>query len=953
MKLIVCEKPSVARQFASALKVNGQNDGYIENSEWIITWTVGHLVKLSYPEEYEPALKEWKIETLPFLPTEYKYEVIKDVEKQYEILKNLYHRKDVDTIYNAGDSGREGEYIQRLVFNQTGIEGKKRILRVWIDSQTDEEIKRGIREAKPENVYDNLSAAAFERAIEDYAIGINLSRILSLKYAYKMNQELGLKKYTSIAVGRVMTCVLGMIVDRENEINNFKPTDFYKIDATHDGFSSHWEAVPGSRFFESPLLYDKKGFKNEKDAIALVTELNNDNTLTVIKADKKTEKKNAPLLFNLAELQAECTKKFKISPDDTLSIAQELYEKKLTTYPRTDARVITTAVCKEIRNNLSNCIYEDIADNILENGWYKGIEKTKYCDDSKVTDHYAIIPTGDIGAYNSISGVTKDVYELIVKRFLSIFYPAAEYSKVELELIHTNKEHFFASEKVLKSLGYMEVLGKEIDDNRDIESNISKVNKGDIIKSSFSISKSTTNPPKRFTSGSMILAMENAGKLIEEEELREQIKGSGIGTSATRAGVITKLDKNGYIALNKKTQILTPTNVGYAIYKICKENCPTLLSPKATANWEMGLSQVEQGKITAGQYRNKLEDFVRRSVEEIKEKEGYERPSSNKKVVGKCPICGKDFYEVEKGYYCSGYKKGSKTSCNYSFRKETSGKMLPESAINALLQGKDTELIEGFISKKGNTYNAKLVVKDGEIKFEYEHEESNFACPKCARMLNKGKYNYMCECGVKIPFIVGSKDIGDEQVAKLLADGKTDILTGLVNKSGKEYSAYLAWDGKEVKMKYPADSTKLICPKCGKALEKGTYAYQCCECDFRVWHTISGKLLSEDEVNKVFTDLIIGPVSGFKSKEGNLFDAYIVFDGKNIFTVKHILSGRAISQDDVMQLLQNGHTEELSGFKSSKGNEFSAKLKLDNGAVKFDFGDDSKTKSKGKKTKKK
>ena len=635
--LYIAEKPSVAQEFAKALKQNMQRrDGYLESDQSVVTWCVGHLVTMSYPEKYDPALKRWSLETLPFLPENFKYEIIPEVKKQFTIVSNLLHREDIETIYVCTDSGREGEYIYRLVAQMAGIKDKKQ-KRVWIDSQTEEEILRGIREAKDESEYDNLSASAYLRAKEDYLMGINFSRLLSLKYGSAVASYLG-TKYQSISVGRVMTCVLGMVVRREREIRSFVKTPFYRVIAglslNGRNFEGEWRAVKGSRYFNSPLLYKENGFQKKEDAQKLIEELSMQNPLIphVLKMERKKENKNAPLLYNLAELQNDCARFFKISPDETLNIIQELYEKKLVTYPRTDARVLSTAVCKEIHKNIGGLKnYQpaaEFAGEILEKQLHKNIAKTRYCDDKKITDHYAIIPTGQgLSNLNRLSQTAVRTYELIVRRFLSIFYPAAQYSRVSI----TSKckaEAFYATFKVLTDEGYLKIVknsfskpSKEDEDGkctREVLEALKKYKKGDMIDfNGFEIKEGETSPPKRYNSGSMILAMENAGQLIEDEELRAQIKGSGIGTSATRAEILKKLNTIKYISTNKKTQIITPTLLGEIIYDVVECSMKQLLNPELTASWEKGLTYVAEGSITSQEYMDKLEGFVGRRTQAV------------------------------------------------------------------------------------------------------------------------------------------------------------------------------------------------------------------------------------------------------------------------------------------------------------------------------------------------
>ncbi len=636
--LYIAEKPSVAQEFAKALKLNlKRRDGYLESGEAYVTWCVGHLVTMSYPESYDPSLKRWSLAALPFIPKEFKYEVIPAVAKQFRIVSGLLNREDVETIYVCTDSGREGEYIYRLVEQQSGVKGKER-RRVWIDSQTEEEILRGIREAKDLKEYDNLSASAYLRAKEDYLMGINFSRLLTLKYGNSISNYLH-TKYSVISVGRVMTCVLGMVVRREREIREFVETPFYRVIARQgeEGqcFEGEWRAVKGSRWFESFDLYKENGFKEEKKAQELIDSLSEPKPVTcrIEKIEKKKEKKNPPLLFNLAEFQNECSKRFKISPDETLRIIQELYEKKLVTYPRTDARVLSSAVAKEIHKNLNGLMKYSPAvpylQDIVSFGSHKNIAKTRYVDDKQITDHYAIVPTGHgIDALASLPDVSKKVYDVIVRRFLSIFYPPAVYQKVSI-VTKIKEESFFAGFKVLAEEGYFKVAGvpgkknaaREESQDGGEESGqdadqvffekIQALKKGMILPvQSLEIKEGKTSPPKRYNSGSLILAMENAGQLIEDEELRAQIKGSGIGTSATRGEILKKLFNNKYLSLNKKTQIVTPSLLGEMIFDVVEHSIKSLLNPELTASWEKGLTYVADGEITPEEYMEKLDRFI-------------------------------------------------------------------------------------------------------------------------------------------------------------------------------------------------------------------------------------------------------------------------------------------------------------------------------------------------------
>lgn len=634
-KLLITEKPSVAMEFAKALKINtNRKNGYLESEEWIITWCVGHLVTMSYPDKYDEKLKFWRLDTLPFIPKEWKYEIIPNVQNQFNIVQSLMKRDDIDEIYNAGDSGREGEYIQRLVLMMVNPDPKIKKKRVWIDSQTEEEILRGIREAKDQSEYDSLSDSAYLRAKEDYLIGINFSRLLSITHGRNLANKINEEK-ASISVGRVMTCVLGMIVSREREIRNFVKTKYYKIIGEFGdektSFKAEWKVNEKSKMFESPLLYNETGFKDEKRAKDFIVSLQGkDVVITELKKSK--QKENAPLLFNLAEVQNECTKRFKIKPDETLEIIQNLYEKKLVTYPRTDARVLSTAVAKEISKNLNGIakMYKDeevqgyIKKMIDEKYPTNNLSKTKYVNDSKITDHYAIIPTGQgFENYDKLPDLQKQIYKLIVKRFLAIFYPPAEYSKIQVT-VNVENETFYASGKVCLSQGYLEIAksNEQKQVSTDVSQGVDKTeeNSLEILKSlkkgqklavkNYETKSAETSPPPRYNSGSLILAMENAGKLIEDEELREQIKGAGIGTSATRGGIIEKLEKIKYIEINKKTQIVTPSNKGEIIYDIVYGSMPDMLNPKLTASWEKGLDMVAKKEIEPEVFMGKLQSYI-------------------------------------------------------------------------------------------------------------------------------------------------------------------------------------------------------------------------------------------------------------------------------------------------------------------------------------------------------
>lgn len=759
--LIITEKPSVAREYANILHVNGKGNGVIENDSYVITWCVGHLVEMCYPEVYDIKYKKWNLEDLPFLPKTYQYAVIDNVKKQYEIVHDLLHSEKVSKILYAGDSGREGQVIIELIRRYGGVKEDVEERRVWIDSCTEEEINRGIRDAKPMSEYDNLANAGIMRAIEDYAMGINFSRALSVKYGRMLNKAANTSSYVAIAIGRVMTCVLGMVVRREREIRDFKETPFFRIiaalGANDTVFHGEWKAVDGSKYFESPLLYKENGFKKRESALELIESLKPNEQGVIDSLQKSTEKKKPPLLFNLAELQAECSKRFKISPDETLKIVQELYERKLTTYPRTDARVLTTAIAKEIGKNLKGLTgYAPVKPYLTEissKGLYKGLEKTQYTDDKKVTDHYAIIPTGQVNEIARLSQIQQKVYDLIVRRFLSIFYPPALYQKANI-VTKIGEEKFFTSVKVLKEPGFLEIMqaipsnakeekeekedtaDSEEDEPKDISNQelltlISSFKKGDIVSvGDYELKEGKTSPPKRYTSGSMVLAMENAGNLIEDEELRAQIKGAGIGTSATRAEIIDKLVRIGYLKLNKKTQILTPMEFGEMIYEVVYMTMPSMLNPEMTASWEKGLASVERGEISVEQYRDTLEKYVIKYSENIKQTDlseviaekikpiavgtGYENYRSHDKhdIGVKCPVCGGEMQTTPFGFGCANYKRDG-SGCGFSIGA-IAKKHLSEEEVKELITNGEIKNVKGFRSKNGKLFQAGLKLEQTE-----------------------------------------------------------------------------------------------------------------------------------------------------------------------------------------------------------------------------------------------
>lgn len=921
--IIVTEKPSVARTFAEVLGVHGNNNGYIEDDQWIITWCVGHLVTLAYPEEYDERLKEWKEEDLPFLPQQYKYVVIGEVREQFQVIKSLYNRPDIGIIYYAGDPAREGIYIQALVRNAAGHNPSALEKVVWIDSQTEEEIRKGIRDAKPYSEYQNLIFSGYERAIEDYATGINLSRMLSIKYGDLANRYAATKKYRPVAVGRVMSCVLGMIVNREREIENFKVTPFYKVENTINGIEAEWKAIEDSRMFGSPKLYNENGFKEEPEAISFMNSL--PSSVMIEKIEKKVEKKYAPNLFNLAELQSECTKRFKISPDQTLTVAQSLYEKKLTTYPRTDARVLSTAIAKEIDRNLSGIAsgYADelssVARSILSSGVHLNIANTRYTDDSKVTDHYAIIPTGiGLDAVDTLTEIERKVYDLIVRRFLSIFLPPAEYLAIKLTE-NACGEKFFACAKALLTPGFLTVAGTPKNESSADVNAFDSLIEGNSYPADYSIKKGETTPPKRYTSGSMILAMENAGNLIEDEELRAQIKGSGIGTSATRAETIRKLVKQEYIELDSKTQVLTPAPMGNIIYEILTNTIPELLNPQMTASWEKGLEGIANGQIKAPAYRKILEDYIRKEISDIKKKDNendllqrLERFKSKNffesvNMSIPCPICGSVLKTTPYGCICTKYKKDSSKeellsheACKFGIG-QIAGKTIPLQDIELLLTEGTSREIKGFKSKSGKAFDSKLTlsyeddngIRKAKLEFAFDApKESRVKCPSCWKPLIISKYGYGCSsykskqepgCGFFISAEISGHKMTEDEVEELIANG---IIKGksFISKKKTKYSADLklvrtdtGYKTEFVFDESAPEASSLVCPNCSGNLVRDKWNYTC-SCGYKIGHFIAQKDISEDDIKNLIETGKTGLLRGFVSKKGKKFSAYLKLD---------------------------------------------------------------------------
>ncbi len=940
-KLIITEKPSVARDFARVLGVSGRQNNLIENDQYVVTWCYGHLVEMVYPEEYDIRYKKWKLEDLPFLPATYKYDVIKRNAEQYRTVTDLLHREDIDVVYWAGDSGKEGQTIEENIRNFGGVRNGMTELRVWIDSQTDDEIKRGIAEARPMSDYALLGESGIMRAIEDYSLGINFSRALSVKYGRLLNDAAATKSYSAIAIGRVMTCVLGMVVRREREIRNFTETPFYRVTGSfsYANINAEWRAVKDSRFFESPLLYKENGFKKQEDAQALIDSLNGKEAV-IDSIEIGKSKKKAPLLFNLAELQAECSKRFKIDPAQTLAVAQELYEKKLTTYPRTDARVLTKAVAKEITKNLRGLTQlaevGGLVNNVLQNGMYKGIDKPPYTDDSKVTDHYAIIPTGQTAAVNSLSPLSRNVYDLICRRFIAIFYPPAEYKTAKLQII-VDGERFFSTAKLLISPGYLQVMGPVNDKNQDDadkneEEDDAGISKEDFIKfvesagegdtisvNGYEIREGKTAPPKRYTSGTLVLAMENAGNLIEDEELREQIRNTGIGTSATRAEIIKKLIDISYLK-QSKNQIITPGVLGEMIYEIVDLTLPTLLNPEMTASWEKGLEGIYNGSVNGKEYREKLENYIRRETRKIIDKDlsqdiikqitpfasrDAKGPAGRKPIGVKCPVCGGEMTTTSFGFGCSNYFN-DQIKCGFSIG-EIAGKSLSEEEVKQLITEGKTGVIEGFTSKTKKKFKAILTLTKDEngkpaINFDFSDVPSEYledvTCPDCGGRIIKKSVGFSCENYKKddpqsCKFFIGKiaqKQLSEANVTELLKEGHTGTIRGFKNKDKKSFDACLVLkkneEGKaEIGFDFENVEAKtvkgVVCPVCGGEIVKTPFGYGCRNynkedpehsCKFNIGQ-IAGKKLNDSQVKELLTMETTQPISGFKSKAGKAFEA--------------------------------------------------------------------------------
>lgn len=923
-RIIIAEKPSVAQEYAKVLKVNSNaKSGYMENDDWIVTWTVGHLVTLSYPEKYDVALKEWKLETLPFIPDKFCYETISATVKQFNTVKTLYNRSDVGVIYYAGDAGREGLYIQMLVRMMAGRNPSAEEKIVWIDSQTEDEILRGVSEAKSIKEYEAMSDAGYMRAIADFLMGINFSRLLSVLYSTMLNTGSGQKKHVPISVGRVMTCVLGMIVNREREIRKFKVKDFFRIKATirvaDNEIEGEWRVTEKSRFFNSPKLYSEFGFNEEKDALELIDGM--DNKIMINTVEKRIEKKNAPLLFNLAELQSECTKALHISPSETLSIVQSLYEKKVTTYPRTDARVISTAVAKEIKRNLDelkNGAFSSFIEHIAVQNYHIGV---KYIDDSKITDHYAIIPTGRI--VKELSPKEKIVYEMIVCRFLAAFYPAAEFEHIKFEGT-VNEELFMGTSKVLLRAGFYEVLGmpEDISIQKDNASNISMLCRGIAYEATYATKKGSTAPPKRYTSGSMILAMENAGNLIEDDELREQIKSNGIGTSATRAEIIEKLIRLKYIDLNAAKQILTPTNFGEMVYEVVDLSIPDLLSPEITAEWERSLEKISEGSISRKEFEAEFCEYIRKKCEDIKQNGTNNREQVKQKIYTfatnyiqteykefdawntkiKCPLCGKEVETTAWGFKCK-ENISKNEGCSFSVGGDVIGHRLLTNELATLLHKGIVGPFYDFISQKNKPFAANLIWNESAKKIEFEvtnmpWENTKYKCPVCGKKVQKQGNYFKCEdyidrekgCSFWIGKIAG-KTISEKILEQLLTTRQTDLLSGFKNKEGTKFEAFLFLDKDNlIKFKFPEKEdlrTEYYCPICNGRILATSYGFKC---------------------------------ENYKSQEKRIEEK----DGCSFYAGS--LLGHTIKEKELKAIL-GGMETELISFKNSEKVPFDARLK--------------------------
>lgn len=985
MIIIINEKPSVSQQFKKAIKLDckERKDGYLEGASpffpgkrVVITWAVGHLVEMLMPDKYDEKYKNWNLADLPFLPEHYRYGVIDNVAKQFATIKRLYHDKELERIYYAGDSGKEGLLIQMLIRQEAGTNPGIDERVVWINSQTDGEIIRGIRSAKPLADYNLKKSAAYMRAMEDYAMGINFTRAFTAKYGSEFNARISAVKRKPVSVGRVMTFVLGMIVKREREIRNFVSTEYYRLFA-NVGFEASWKAVETSPYYNSPFLYDETGFKDRQHAEFLLSTLNQSMELCVKSCEVKEEKRYAPLLFNLAELQHFCSKKYKLSPEKTLEIAQTLYEAKLTTYPRTDARVLSSSVADEVKQYLEGLSKighkKELVDQILANGWYAGLKNTKYVDDAKITDHYAIIPTGHgQDAIGSLKPMELAVYKDVVERFISIFFSPAIYVKASVDLLHNAMEDFFATEKTLKDPGWLVCIGS---DEKIEENSLAKVGNGEILPAIFEIREAHTAPPKRYGSGDLILAMENAGKGILDEELRGQMASIGIGTSATRADTIKKLCDLEYVQMDQKTQILTPGLAGECCYDIVNSIEPRLFEPDFTANWENGLNQIEDGSVDVGTYRDAIEKYVTETVEKIKAGEEAKFESREYANRVKCPVCTRGFVvESAKAFGCSEYRNG----CNFTIWKNVGGRQLQLKDAEAMILGKMLP-IHKYKTKDGKEFEAHLAYRDGKVDYV------GVKCPLCEGHVISGTKSWGCSnykpqnggCRFGIWKEISGAQVTLSDIEKMTTGGES-AQKEFKNKDGKSFAARLVYDPETNKTSFSFED-KLICPVCGKGtVIEGAKSWGCSNykeenggCKFGIWKSISGADLTKSDLAKLISGKETRKMS-FVSKDGKTFDARLSYDAKTnktefVFDEKVMcpkcadgtvlegeksfycsnykngcdfsmwkeISGAILSMDNARRILAGQETTKMK-FVSNEGKPFEAKLRMgEDGKIAF------------------
>lgn len=898
--IFITEKPSVAQDYKRVLKVSsgGKTNGYIEGhspvlgKDVIITWAVGHLIAISQPEKQNPAWEgAWKKENLPMIPNSFKYEPIKNTYSQYKVIKEQYTRKDIDAIYYAGDSGREGIYIQALIRNQvfkTSPKVEERV--VWLNSTTDESIIKGIQEAKPYTHYQSMIDSGYMRAISDWLIGMNFTESFTLT------------SNTLINVGRVMTPTLAMVVNRQYEIDNFHKTPYFGIKA--DNFAS-WKAVNGSRFFESDDLYNENGFLKKEKSQALCSEFNTDKKLMVFDTKITTKTEYAPYLFNLADLQAYCTKHFKISPAKALEIVQSLYEKKFTTYPRTDCRFLSSAVATDLKK--------------------QGYDVPKrYVDDSKVTDHYALIPTFH-GNANELDGTEKSVYNVILERFTNTMLPPYIYDAVSVTYIHRNGEKFFENYRIIKQLGFKanskdteEEKAENKSNNDEAVSTKPVPQKGDVISvNNFSIHEMETKPPVAYTTGSLILAMEKAGKLIEDEELREQIKTCGIGTSATRAGIIDKLVARKYITVDNKQKV-APTEFGKSIIPIIALYDKALVSPEKTADMEASLNAVATSKLSKEGYLEKIVYYVSRTTQRILDENKLNlsafSTTSDKVTMSKeltCPCCGDKMKVGKFGWYCG---------CKFSIGLEISEHKMKEKDVEDLCAKGRTKKLS-FKSKSGKPFTAYLAVDTAEHKVKFVFDEAPtgdksaseedktkfaetrpkkvFACPICNQTMNSGTSGLYCDCGLRIYREISGHKMTAKEIETLFACGRLDDLS-FISRAGKPFAASLVLDKEAKKTAFefsdsdsntasaaqnePKHSGKVYkCPCCGGQVKGEKYGWHC-SCGFSLGYDVCGEKMTEEDIEGLCTNGSTNTHT-FRSKKGKQFRASLSVDTVNRRTV--------------------------------------------------------------------